>query len=219
MKSKKAILIVHGFAGNMNENKDLALFLENQNFDVKLFDLPGHGESKHVGKLKKEDWILAVENELINLINNNYEEIYLIGHSMGGVISSYLATKYPQVKKLVLLAPAFIYKNRLDIKTYQHYSFKYLFSSLRFTFTIKEFRDLVKEYHEVPKYITIPTLIIQGNSDVIVPIKSSKYVYENLKSEIKYLKIFENVTHVMFYSDKKDEIIETIYSFLTNNKV
>ena len=41
------------------------------------------------------------------LIKHGYKSIYLIGHSMGGVIASYLATKYKQVKKLVLAAPSF----------------------------------------------------------------------------------------------------------------
>ena len=47
--------------------------------------------------------------KLEKIINAGYSEVYIIGHSMGGVIASYLASKYKQVKKLVLAAPAFHY--------------------------------------------------------------------------------------------------------------
>ena len=107
---RKAVLIIHGFAGGTYDEEELANYLElNRNFDVYQFTLPGH--EKNLGKVKYQEWIDASENQVKWLINNGYGSIYLIGHSMGGVIASYIATKYKEVKKLVLAAPAFQYLN------------------------------------------------------------------------------------------------------------
>ena len=63
------------------------------------------------GTQKIEELIKKSEEKVEWLINNGYSNIYVIGHSMGGVIASHLATKYRQIKKLVLAAPAFHYLN------------------------------------------------------------------------------------------------------------
>ena len=62
-----------------------------------------------IDKVTRNDWINKAEEEIEKIINNGYREIYIIGHSMGGVIASYLASKYKEVTKLVLAAPAFHY--------------------------------------------------------------------------------------------------------------
>ena len=105
---RKAILIIHGFAGGTYDEEELANYLElNRNFDVYQFTLPGH--DKNIGKVKYEEWIESSENQVKWLISKGYNNIYLIGHSMGGVIASYIATKYSEIKKLVLAAPSFQY--------------------------------------------------------------------------------------------------------------
>ena len=53
------------------------------------------------------------------------------------------------------------------------------------TSVVKEFMSLVEECQDLPSKIDIPTLIIQGSNDKIVPIISSEYVYDNLKSKDK----------------------------------
>ena len=110
MLFKRAILIIHGFAGGTYDEEELANYLElNREFDVFQFTLPGH--DKNLSKIDRVEWINASEKKVEWLIKNGYNKIYLIGHSMGGVIATYLATKYKEVKKLVLAAPAFQYLN------------------------------------------------------------------------------------------------------------
>ena len=70
-----------------------------RNFDVYTFTLPAH--EKHVVKdVKYEEWIKAADNQIKFLLEHNYKEIYLMGHSMGGVIATHLASIYPQVKNI-----------------------------------------------------------------------------------------------------------------------
>lgn len=225
---KKAILIIHGFAGGTYDEEFLANYLElDRSFDVYTFTLPGH-DNMFKKKIKKEEWISCAENKIEMLINNGYKTIFVIGHSMGGVIACHLATKYSQIKKIVLAAPAFKYLSFngvnfriLDaikqspsiVKTYSGNEIMARILKLPLP-AIGEFLELVKMYQLTPQSITIPTLIIQGNSDQIVPVDSSKYVFDLLKTKTKRLILFDKVNHDLFRDNQKDKMSLIIKIFL-----
>ena len=148
---KKAILLIHGFAGSNydynNLNNDLQKY---HDFDVYTFTLPGH-DKKIINDVTRKDWITASEKQVESLINKGYTSIYVVGHSMGGVIACHLAKKYPIIKKLVLASPAFRYF------TFKNDKFDILSS-------IKQAPRLFKDYNteEVLSRIfklTIPTIL------------------------------------------------------------
>ena len=227
MLFRKAVLIIHGFAGGTYDEEVLANYLElNMFFDVFQYTLPGH--NKNLSKVKYEDWIKKSEDMVEYLIKNGYRTIYVIGHSMGGVIATYLASKYKEIKRLVLCAPAFKYlsvekdkKNISDsikstpniIKTYGRDEILSRFLKLNPS-SLKEFSNLVLKYYDTPKQVTCPVLIIQGKSDDVVPISSSLYVYNNVKSDVKKIVYVNDLTHDVFNRTRSKEIINIIDSFL-----
>ena len=206
MLFRKAILLIHGFAGGTYEEEEFANYLElNNDFDVFQFTLPGH--EKNLSKIDRNEWINASEEQVEWLIKNGYNKIYLIGHSMGGVIATYLASKYKEIKKLVLAAPAFQYLNvikddlnmgkslKLAPKIVKDYgSDEIIARMLKLNVSVlKEFIEFIKENYDYPKYITCPVLIIQGDNDSLVPVPSSQYVYDSVKSKNKKLIILEYI--------------------------
>ena len=227
MLFRKAILIIHGFAGGTYDEEDLANYLElNKFYDVFQYTLPGH--NKNLSKVKYEDWIKKSEDMVEFLISSGYRNIYVIGHSMGGVIATYLATKYKEIRKMVLCAPAFQYlsvdKDTKDIgkslksapgiiKTYGSDEILSRFLKLN-TSALKEFTNLVLKYYDTPKSVTCPILLIQGKLDEIVPVKSSKYVYDSVKSNIKKIVYVNDLTHDVFKCGKNKELFEIIERFL-----
>lgn len=229
---KKAILIIHGFAGGTYDEEELANYLElNRDFDVFQYTLPGH--EKNLSKVKYADWINASEEKIKWLINNGYKNIYLIGHSMGGVIATYLATKYKEVKKLVLAAPAFQYlqvvKENLNlteslkatpkvIKTYGNNEIIARFLKFK-PIVIREFMELIKKYYDYPKEVYCKILILQGKNDNLVPITSSEYVYNSVKSKVKALIYIDKATHDIFRAKNKLEIFKFVENFLKNKKM
>jgi esterase/lipase len=65
---KKAILIIHGFAGGTYDQEELAFNLElNKSFDVFQFTLPGH--DKNLSKVNYQEWIKSSEEKIELLIN------------------------------------------------------------------------------------------------------------------------------------------------------
>lgn len=224
---KKAILLIHGFAGGNYDYNSLGNDLELYNsFDVFTFTLPGH-ERMIIDKVTREDWIKKAEDEIEKIINANYKEVYVIGHSMGGVIASHLASKYKEVKKLVLAAPAFHYLafkgDKIDViesikklpNLFKNYAPEEVLSRI-FKIpapTIKEFMKLVEEHTKDIKDITCPTLILHGEKDDIVPVDSVQYVYDNIKSKSVTLIELHSLTHDLFVNDRYDEVRDIIVKF------
>lgn len=225
-RTRKAVLIIHGFLGGTYDQEDLANYLElDNNLDVYRFTLPGH--ARNLSKVKYREWVDKSEEQLKRLIKNNYNDIYLLGHSMGGVIAVYLASKYPQVKKLVLAAPAYNYLGTVDdntdikktiesssniIKTYGTDEIISRFLKLN-SAMIFEFMSLVKKYYDYPCEITCPVLILQGNNDDIANPSSSRYVYDSVKSKKKTLIFLDGVTHDVFRSKKDAFVFKTVDKF------
>lgn len=218
---RKAVLIIHGFAGGTYDEEKLANFLERHaKLDVYSFTLPGH-EKRTFKTVKYQEWIKESEDMLNRLMNYGYKDIYLIGHSMGGVIATYLASKYKRVKKLVLAAPAFNYlvandesnaiekmKKGMDaIKNNDKDEILTRFLKLPLT-SINEFVKLVKKYKKSYLEVKIPVLIVQGDMDTLVPLESSLNIYEELLSKKKKIVILKNITHDIFREDSEKAFVE-----------
>ena len=227
MLRKKAILLIHGFAGGAydygNLPNDLAFV---NNYKVFTYTLPGHDKAI-INKVTKDDWIKMSEMQIEKIIKHGYKEIYVIGHSMGGVIAAYLASKYKEVKKLVLAAPAFQYfkfeGNKINIlesikvvpNLFKDYNKEEVISRLFKVpiTTIKEFMSLVSEHHSDVKNIVCPTLIIHGTKDEIVPDTSVNYVYDNIKSTSVTLVEINGLTHDLFINDRYTDVKKLIFDF------
>ena len=228
---KKAILMIHGFVGGCydfgNFHNELQLY---KKFDVYTYTLPAHQKSivRHV---THRDWINESIKQIEFLINNGYQEIYLIGHSMGGVIAAYLASIYPQVKKLVLVAPAFRYfyfkEGKVDIKSFNETiknipeifkgnNTEEVISRILKTPipTMIEFTKLVNHCQDCVNDIECPTLTIHGTNDLIVPIEATDYVYNSIKSKTNILVNIHKLNHECFVTKKSKEVKETITTFL-----
>lgn len=232
---KKALLFIHGFAGGTYDYGELINDLElNGLFDIFSYTMKGHGNLV-INKVTKDDWIKDAEYNIEKLIKYGYKEIYVVGHSMGGVIATYLGSKYKEVKKLVLAAPAFEFCNfknnkisfidsiKLIPSIFKNYTFremmaKYFKVPLK---TVKEFSYLVNDHYEDVKKINIPILLLWGNKDTTVPFASIKYVYDNVKSKDVELWTIDNINHGIFNNYRYQDIKDIIFCFLTrkeNNK-
>lgn len=224
---RKAVLMVHGYAGGTYDEEPLAISLEKYwNMDVYTFTLPGH-QKRSVKTQKYSEWLEASEDMLKKIKSFGYKDIYLVGHSMGGIIATYLANKYSYVKKLVLVAPAFRYfVNKDDASTISIIKSGVVAAKTAdkgelFTRFLKlplssfgEFTKLVSEYKDIIEEVKIPVLIVQGKDDNLVPFQSSIELIDRIKSKNKKLLLLDNTTHDVFKTEGCEKAIEEIERFL-----
>lgn len=98
-KSPKAIiLIVHGFAEHMRRYDYVVDKFVKNNYGVYRFDLRAHGKSRSLlGHIEKFDDFISDTDQMVDLITkeNSKESIFILGHSMGGLITALYGIEHP----------------------------------------------------------------------------------------------------------------------------
>ncbi len=100
------LLILHGYFGMGDNWKSHANVLA-KNYQVHLIDQRNHGRSFHSDDF---DYELLVADLKAYLSFHDLEQVYLLGHSMGGKTAMLFAVTYPEyVKKLIVadIAPKY----------------------------------------------------------------------------------------------------------------
>ncbi|MFD2627200.1 alpha/beta hydrolase [Oceanobacillus kapialis] len=223
-------LVVHGYTGGPYEVEPLVNYLHEQtDWHIEVPTLPGHGRQLDLKGKSHKSWIRAAEQALKELMKK-CDHIYLIGFSMGGMITAYLAAKY-KVDKLVLLAPAGKYLSFKQIaidaggfvadgirgklgsnKLYSHYRNK--LGRVPFKANL-EFLKLVKFTRGYLKKVESEVLIAQGQMDGMVPYKTAYYLDKEITSKRKEVVFFERSRHLICLGDDRDTLNSMVFQFLT----
>ena len=121
---------------------------------------------------------------------------------MGGVIASWLASRYP-IEKLALIAPAFTYLDLGKAAGYLKKGTRMIFASsdpdnddiqVPPTF-YPAFTEIVKTCRDSIASVFCPVLILHGDEDEVIPLKSSTWAYAQLPHAQKRLFILHEGHH------------------------
>ncbi len=175
-------IYLHGFASSPNSTKAQqfkTLFARNK---IPLL----------IPDLNQNDFYhLTISRQIKQIgtyLENDPTPTVLIGSSLGGLTSAWLGEKYPQIKQLILLAPAFGFfshwLNSLDQNILEQWKSKgdlpiYHYGAKQELLLSYQFILDGKNYQETQLKRSIPTLIFHGKKDVVIPIH---YSYEYAKS-------------------------------------
>jgi pimeloyl-ACP methyl ester carboxylesterase len=105
--SKPLVVCLHGIGSYSFVWRDVTKILNREGFDVLSLDFYGRGFSD--SPITKHDGHLYCEQvrDLLEALKMDDRKIILLGHSMGGAVSTLFASKYPdRVEKLILFSPA-----------------------------------------------------------------------------------------------------------------
>jgi carboxylesterase len=224
-KSEKAVLGIHGYAGYPGELALPAKKLYEAGYDVFVIRLPGHGTSGFdFMQTDKEMWLKAAKEAYEDLAKE-YEQVDVMGHSMGGAIAIILASLYP-IKALVLYAPAliipklnhtlisiarfFIKKKKIGWQADKRYKFfderdedddQYLGSeywSILHTKQLYNLSLLTKEAQSALSKVTAAILVFTGQLDVTVDPKVGSSIKEHNQKQNEAVH-YEKGTHLIPY--------------------
>ena len=102
------VLLIHGFTGLPAGMFLLGEFLNRAGFSVLCPRLAGHGTSERdLMRTNKNDWFNSVLDGFY-ILRGICDKIFVVGHSMGGLLTLKLAVKYQISKIITLAAPIFI---------------------------------------------------------------------------------------------------------------
>ncbi|MGY6499346.1 MAG: alpha/beta hydrolase [Acidimicrobiales bacterium] len=99
-------LVVHGFTGTPQSMRPLADALADAGYTVEMPLLPGHGTAvEDMLPTRFADWSAAAEASYADLAER-CERVVVVGLSMGGTLTLWLATRHDDIAGIVLVNPA-----------------------------------------------------------------------------------------------------------------
>lgn len=105
-------LCLHGFMASPSEVYWQAKYLAEQGYTVYAPRLPGHGgDHRTMARLRWQDWYNAALDGW-HLLRGQCRQVFVIGHSMGGMLGLLLASSVA-VDGLAVLAAPVIFRHRL----------------------------------------------------------------------------------------------------------
>jgi carboxylesterase len=101
----EGVLVLHGFTGSPHSLRGVAEALADSGMTVELPLLPGHGTAiDDLLPCRWSDWSSAAEEAYLSLAAR-CTKVAIVGLSMGGTLTCWLAERHPEVVGVVLVNP------------------------------------------------------------------------------------------------------------------
>lgn len=223
-------LVLHGFTGNCNSMRGIAHTLAEAGFAVELPLLPGHGTSiedmQHTGW---SDWHAAAEESLAKLQARVDGKVVVVGLSMGGALTCWLASDHPELAGIVAInaivqqpeGMAELVQQLLDsgqevmdgigsdIADPGSTESAYAGTPLRPLLTLM---DAAGEFQQRLGRITCPTLILTSRNDHVVPPENSDALAAAVQGPVER-EWYDRSYHVITLDYDKDAVEQRVLRF------
>jgi len=227
---ERAVLLLHGFTGNTADVRMLGRFLQDKGYTCHAPQYKGHGvppeELVHTGP---EDWWKDVMDGYNFLKEQGYDQIAVCGLSLGGVFSLKLGYTVPIKGIIPMCAPMYIKSEETMYQGVLDYARKYKqfegkdeaqiekemdeFKKTPMK-TLKALQNLIAEVRENVDMIYTPTFVVQARHDEMINTDSANIIYNEVESDHKKIKWYEESTHVITLDKERDQLHEDILQFL-----
>jgi carboxylesterase len=224
-------LLVHGFTGSPKEMRWMGEYLAEQGNTVLGIRLAGHATRlEDMVRMRWCDWIASVEDGW-NILRCNTQRIFVIGLSMGGVLSLVFASQHPVAGVVAMSTPYAIKDSRLSFikplsmvipriqkgppdwhnpeapKDHVDYPFNP-------TRSIVELRDLLAVMRSALPKVKAPVLLVHSRQDGSVSGENMTAIYEYLGSRDKQMMWVEDSGHVIPREPERMRVFQAVQVFI-----
>ncbi len=229
------VLVIHGWSGSPPEMRGLGTFLARQGLTVLGIRLAGHGTDLHdFARTRWQDWLASAEAGWRE-ISTDCAEVFVVGHSLGGLLAMHISRSHPVAGLVVMAAPTHLASDDWRLRFIG--LFKHFIRELPVPDGLDDATDptlrkriwhydkiCVPALHELSKLVTLtrpewprvsaPLLIMQGQHDTNVPLDSANEIYQRVGSVDKELIWFPNSGHLLIEDAEREEVWRRIAEFI-----
>jgi carboxylesterase len=229
-------LLIHGFTGAPKEMRWMGEYLNERGYSCLGVRLAGHAtRPEDMIRSRYRDWMLSVEDGY-NLLRGVTDRIYLIGLSMGGMLSLLMSTRLDVVGVIAMSTPYHIpydypaWTMRLISKVipYQPKSneepgaswfdkeayighISYPQNPVR---SAAELQILAVEMRAALPMIDVPVLLIHSKNDTYVLPENIEHIYADLGTSDKAKLYVTESGHVVTRDAVRDQVFEAASKFI-----
>jgi carboxylesterase len=206
-------------------------YLAGQGHTVLGIRLAGHATCpEDMARTRWRDWVASVEDGW-NILCGSTQRIFLMGLSMGGVLSLVFAARFPVAGVVTMSTPFALHdprlvfarplsiiiprieKGRPDWRNQDapkdHIDYPY-----NPTRSIAELIDLLSVMRESLPKVAAPVLLIHSRQDGSIPSKNMSAIYEHLGSKDKQMMFVENSGHVIPREPDRMPVFQAAQAFV-----
>ena len=228
---KIGVVLIHGFTGSPAELLPLGEFLNRAGFTVLAVRLAGHGtDEENLSRTTCEDWFNSVLDGYA-LLKNFCDKIFVVGHSMGALLSLKLAAT-KNFDKLVTLSPPFFIDDGFHLEKLPPRSdceglfvvkprrkLKNVPPAVNKTYRrfplvcVHEFLKLRDDVQKLLPQIKNPLLIIHSQDDHTAKVESAAFLANSVASTQIELITVSSGGHLIPLTDGRQFIFEKVLHF------
>ncbi len=228
--SSIGLLLFHGFSATTLEVRGLAEYINNNlGWTVEAPLLPGHGTTPvDLSHTVYKEWLFTAES-VLKYLKQITNTIVVGGESMGGLLSLYLAARYPEITGVLLYAPALVTPGMQKARLMKYYIFSspkknlaakkpgylpwqgYKVNPLK---AVAEMGYLQNKVKNLLPSVKQPIIIFQGKQDTTIDLKSSQIIYKSVSSKEKDLVELDDCGHCILLDKQYGSVYERTISFL-----
>lgn len=234
-------LVIHGFMASPAEVGWLGQYLAEQGYTVSVPRLTGHGiDPTYMPRLRWQDWYAHVVDNY-QVLKQQCEKVVVVGHSMGGLLSILLASKYDVDALVVAAAPMSIPTPLMPYTRYVSWvmpfrnfpSEKKLIDLIcveqeqrdepvigRVNYSRWSLRAVYELYRlirlaptRLPS-ITAPTLLLYAAGDTTVPISDRDLLQHKLQAEVVQIHTLKDGNHIIFQDSGREAAFSVVADFI-----
>jgi len=229
-------LLIHGFTGAPKEMRWMGEYLDERGYPCLGVRLAGHGtRPEDMIRSRYTDWMLSVEDGY-HLLRGVTDRIYLLGLSMGGMLSLLMSTKLDVVGVVAMSTPyhiphdypAWAMKLISKFMPYQSKSreapgaswfdkeayighISYPQNPVR---SAAELQMLAAEMRTALPKVNVPVLLIHSKNDTYVPLENMEHIYADLGTSDKTKLYITESGHVVTRDAARNQVFEAANEFI-----
>jgi carboxylesterase len=229
-------LLIHGFTGAPKEMRWMGEYLSERGYSCLGIRLTGHAtHPDDMIRSRYTDWMASVEDGY-HLLSGVADRIYLVGLSMGGVLSLLMSTKLDVVGVVAMSTPyhipydypAWAMKLASKIMPYQPKSkeepgaswfdksahaehVSYPQNPVR---SGAELQLLLEEMRAALPSVDVPVLLIHSKNDTYVLPENIEHIYSNLGASDNTKLFVTEAGHVVTRDAAKGQVFEAAQEFI-----
>jgi carboxylesterase len=236
-RSRTGCLLIHGFTGTPKEMRWMGEYLASRDLSVLGIRLTGHAtHPPDMIRARWTDWAASVEDGY-HLLCGLADRIYLVGLSMGGILSLLMSTQLP-VRGVVAISTPWLISNdwRLPYLRVVSRFFPYAPKSkgppatgwydkeawkdhvsyprnpLR---SVVELNKLVIEMRRALPEVRVPVLLVHSRDDAYVLPENVDHIYQGLTHAPERTKLLvSNSGHVVTREPARQQVFEATADFI-----
>jgi carboxylesterase len=230
--NRTGCLLVHGYTGTPKEMLWMGEYLNDQGYTALGVRLAGHAtKPEDMERVKWQDWVASLEDGYY-LLKGCTDEVFIIGLSMGGILSLLFASRHP-VSGVVAMSTPFTmpddprlpYIGILSLfvrwvkqgppdwhnpeAEKDHICYPYF--PIR---AVLQLRDLLGEMRKGLPKVHVPVLIVHSKQDAGVVPANAEQIYNALGSQDKQILWVENSGHVIPREPDRQLVFSTTAEFI-----